>query len=160
MAGLRVPAEYRLWAFADLNLNRSFEPTTDVLVAVDTMLTLTREAPEAAGLSVVVVNPRAEAKVSGAVVDTLGDSLGVIRVLAVSAADTTVRLLADVVGENLFDIGLAAGTWEIRAFRDLDRNRRFDAGREPASEALRLELEPAAIIADRTLVLRPPPEEP
>jgi hypothetical protein len=156
LIGLRVPAAWRLWAFADLNQNRSFEPLTDVLVPIDTVLALTRETPEAAGLALLVVNPRAEAKVAGTVVDTLGDSLGVVRLLAVSAADTTVRLLGEVMDENRFELSLAAGTWEIRAFRDIDRNRRYDAVREPASEALRLELAPAVVVADRTLVLEPP----
>ena len=166
LAGLRVPAAWRLWAFADLNSNRSFEPLTDVLVAVDTVFTLTAGAPRARGIAFEVVNPRAEAKVAGTVVDTLGDSLGVIRLLAVSAADTTVRLLGELIGEDRFEIGLPAGTWEIRAFRDTDQNRRYDATREPASEPLRLDLLPAAIVTDRTLVLRPPaaaaprPEDP
>lgn len=161
LSGLRVPASWRLWAFADLNSNRSFEPRSDVLVPVDTVFALSPDAPRARGVAFSVVNPRAEAKIAGAVVDTLGDSLGVVRLLAVSAADTTVRLLGELMGENRFEIGLAAGAWEIRAFRDIDKNRRYDAGREPASEPLRLDLEPAAIVSDRTLVLRrPPPGEP
>lgn len=160
LSGLRVPADWRLWAFADLNSNRSFEPNSDVLVAVDTVFALTAEAPRARGVAFPVVNPRAEAKVAGAVVDTLGDSLGVVRLLSVSAADTTVRLLGELLGEDRFEISLPAGTWEILAFRDIDRNRRYDAAREPASEPVRLELAPAAIVTDRTLVLRPPPGEP
>lgn len=154
MSGLRVPGEYRLWAFADLNYNRSFEPRTDVLVPLDTTIVLTEAAPAALGLSVLVVNPRAEARVTGTVVDTLGDSLGVVRVLAVSVADTTVRLLGELQRDEVFDLSLSPGTWDLRAFRDLDRNRRYDPEREPASEVLRLELEPASVVNDRILVMR------
>ncbi len=157
MAGLAVPAAYRLWAFADINHNRSFEPQIDVLAPIDTVLRLTPEAPVARGLAVLVVNPRAEAKLSGAVLDTLGDSLGVQRILAISEADTTTRLLEDVLRDGVFEISLAPGVWTLRAFRDLDRNRRWDAGREPASDPLRIELPPAGIVTDRTLVMRRPP---
>lgn len=158
MAGLDVPASYRLWAFADLNFNRSFEPNTDVLAPIDTVLRLTPEAPAAMNLRVTVVNPRAESKVSGAVLDTLGDSLGVLRILAVSEADTTIRLLEEVLRDNVFQISLAPGVWNVRAFRDLDRNKRWDAAREPASEPLRLDLPPASVVTDRTLVMRPAPK--
>jgi len=160
MAGLRVPGTYRLWAFADLNFNRSLEPRTDVLVPLDTTIVLTPGVPAALGLAMLVVNPRAEGKVSGTVVDTLGDSLGVLRVLAVSAADTTVRLIEDVVREDAFTFELAPGIWELRAFRDADRNRRYDAGREPVSDVLRVELPPAATITEQVLVLRRLPKEP
>lgn len=153
LAGLPVPASYRIWAFADLNRNRSFEPQTDVLAPVDTVFRLTAEAPVAAGLQVLVVNPRAEAKVSGAVLDTLGDSLGVLRVLAVSQKDSTVRIIADVLRGELFEISLSAGGWDLKGFRDLDRNRRWDAGRESSSAWLRLELPPAGVVTDQTLVL-------
>jgi hypothetical protein len=156
MSGLDAPGEYRLWAFADLNFNRSFEPRTDVLAPIDTVLRLTGDAPSARNLAVLVVNPRAEAKVSGAVIDTLGDSLGVVRVLAVSAADTTVRLIQDALRDDLFEVSLPAGVWELRAFRDLDKNHRWDAVREPASEVLRLELAPAGLVVEQELVMRPP----
>jgi hypothetical protein len=153
LSGLPVPAAYRIWAFADLNRNRSFEPLIDVLAPVDTVFRLTAKAPVASGLEILVVNPRAEAKVSGAVLDSLGDSLGVLRILAVSQKDSTVRILADVLGADLWEIHLSAGGWDLKAFRDLDKNRRWDPAREASSAWLRLDLPPAGVVTEQTLVL-------
>lgn len=152
MSGLPVPGTYRIWAFADINRNRSFEPQTDVLAAVDTTYRLTAESSVATGVTVLVVNPRAEAKVTGTVVDTLADSVGVLRVLAVSERDTTVRIVADALREQ-FEINLAAGPWRILAFRDLDQNRRWDPEEEPSSDWLRLDLSPADVVPEQALRL-------
>src|SRR5262249_8926697 len=67
--GLHVPTSYRVWTFADLNNNRSFEPATDLLIPVDTVLALTRESPVATSLHIHVVNPRAPTHVKGTVID-------------------------------------------------------------------------------------------
>jgi len=69
--GLPVPGQYRLWVFADLNANRSFEPSSDLLVAVDTTLALTAAAPRAADLHLKITNPRATGRITGTVVDSL-----------------------------------------------------------------------------------------
>jgi hypothetical protein len=156
MPGLRVPASYRLWAFADLNNNRSFEPNIDVLAAIDTVLDLTDASPEAADLLISVVNPRAPAVVQGAVLDSLADSLGVLRVLAVSESDSTLRVMEPVTDDGNYEIKLQTGVWLIRAFRDLDKNRRWDPEKDPASEPTRLDLAPAAVVQQVDLVIRRP----
>ena len=46
------------------------------------------------------------------------------------------------------------GPWVVRAFRDEDRNRDWQPAREPASEAVRLELQPAGEVTDLKLELR------
>jgi hypothetical protein len=154
--GLAAPGRYRVWGFADLNRNRSFEPSADVLTAADTLITLTAGEPMRRGLRLRMVNPRAPARVEGAVLDTLGDSLGVVRILARSESDTARRVLVEVSGQGGFGMPLEAGRWRLTAFRDLDRNRAPDPAREPASEALGLELEPAAEVRELVLVLRRP----
>jgi hypothetical protein len=153
--GLAVPATYVLWAFVDQNGNRSFEPEQDILARVDTSFALTRERPVGEGFRVTVVNPRAPGSVEGAVLDSLADSLGVVRVLAVSEADSTKRLSVDAEPRTgAFEVQLDVGAWWLRAYRDLDRNRTWDVGVEPASERLRLVIEPAAEIQAIRLRLR------
>ena len=154
--GLHVPGRYRLWAFADLNSNRSFEPDVDILAPADTSVTLTRSAPAADHVVLSVTNPRAPAALAGAVLDTLGDSLGVIRIMAVSERDSSIRQGADVGRENGFEIQLSAGRWRLAAWRDLDNNRQWAEGREPASAWYPVELAPAEERKDVTLVLRRP----
>jgi hypothetical protein len=154
--GLPVPGRYRVWVFADLNSNRSFEPSTDVLMAVDTTLALDGPRPRASGLLLRVVDPRAPARLTGTVLDTLRDSVGVVRVVATSARDTTVRSVTEAAARGGFDLELEAGRWTLRAYRDLDRNRRWDPGVEAASDTLGLELEAAAEPPPLTLVLRRP----
>ncbi len=156
IAGLPVPGRYRLWAFADLNGNRSFEPAADLLVPVDSTFALTSEQPEARGLVVRAVNPRAPGRVRGAVLDSLRDSLGVIRIRAEAASDTTRRLLFDVDAQGAFDFKLPPGRWRLRAFRDLDRNRSWQPALEPASGWLEIGVEPAAEVRGLTLILQRP----
>jgi hypothetical protein len=146
--GLGVPGNYRLWAFVDLNDNRSFELESDVLAPVDTLLTLTDERPVVSGLMVTVVNPRAPGTVQGAVLDSLPDSLGVARVLAISERDSTRRVTGEVSPEGKFEIQLDPGPWLLRAFRDLDRNRNWQTDREPAGEGIRIVVEPAGEITE------------
>lgn len=151
--GLKVPGRYRIWAFADLNSNHSFEPETDVLVPADTVFALTAASPVAGPVLLRVVNPRAPGLVKGAVLDTLADSVGVKRLVAVANADSTRRLLRDLDDKGGFELSLAPGRWRLQAFRDLDKNRLWNPATEPASEMLLLEVEPAAEIKDLVLVL-------
>jgi len=154
--GLPVPASYRLWAFADLNGNRSFEPGTDVLALVDTLLTLSAEAPVAKDLVFRVVNPRAPALVKGTVLDSLPEPEGTLLVIAVADSDTTQRVLAIVNERREFEFQLAAGAWTLRAFRDADKNRVWDPRREPASDPWPLAVEPAGQTSGLELVLKRP----
>src|SRR5499427_7678554 len=71
VTGLHVPGRYRVWAFADLNHNHSFEPGQDLLVPADTTLALTVENPVATGLRLKVVNPKAPGHIKGTVLDSL-----------------------------------------------------------------------------------------
>jgi hypothetical protein len=157
VTGLPVPARYRLWAFADLNFNRSFEPTYDVLAPVDTVFDLSAAHPLASGIRVIVVNPRAPGRVRGAVLDSLADTLGVVRVTAAARSDSTRTLLFDVDANRLFDLTLAPGTWRIRAFRDLDKSRSWQGALEPASDMIEQEVPPAGDIVGIKLVLKRPP---
>jgi len=156
ISGLTVPGRYRVWAFADLNGNRSFEPAADVLAPIDTTFELLPERPRAEDLVLRVVNPRAPARVRGAVLDTLGDSLGVLRVFAVSDSDTTLRKVVEVASKGGFELSLEAGPWRLRAFRDHDKNRAWKPAEEPASESLPIRAGPADDITELTLVLRRP----
>ena len=56
---------------------------------------------------------------------------------------------------DVFDLQLAAGEWWLRAFRDLDKSRSWQPGKERASERLRVSVEPAADIVDVRLGIRP-----
>ncbi len=152
--GLPVPGSYHLWAFADLNRNRSYEPDKDVLAPADTTIQLTPEHPAALGLVVRAVNPRAPGHVRGIVTDPTGDTLGVLRVIAVASDDSTRRVLVDVDRKGTFDLQLAAGRWLVRAWRDEDRNRAWRTDVEPASEVERYEVTPSAEITDVHLTLK------
>lgn len=155
--GLAAPGRYRLWAFADLNANRSFEPDRDVLAPADTLIELAAERPVVRGLRLTVTNPRATAKVTGAVLDTLRDSVGVIRIIAHSERDTMRRILVEAGPALGFEFRLDPGPWTLQAWRDLDRNRSWNLDREPASEVRLVEVGPADEITDLVLVLLRPP---
>ena len=119
--GLTVPGRFRIWAFADLNQNRSFEPDKDLLAPAETLFVLTRESPAADSVRLVVVNPRAPGKVRGTVLDSLGVTEGKIEVVAVSSADSTRRQVVEIGPRNEWEFSsLAPGPWTFRAFRDLD----------------------------------------
>ncbi|HTK31910.1 MAG TPA: Ig-like domain-containing protein [Candidatus Saccharimonadaceae bacterium] len=156
ISGLPVPAPYHLWAFADLNQNRSFEPATDLLAPVDTSFDLTRAAPRAEGVMIRVVNPRAPGHVRGTVLDSLADSLGVVRLTAVAERDTSRTLIFDADPDLRFDLTLPPGNWRVRAFRDHDRNRGWQSASEPASDLERLTVPPAGDSRVLQLVLRRP----
>jgi hypothetical protein len=155
IAGLAVPGRYRLWAFADLNSNRSYEPSTDVLAAIDTVLDLTPAHPEARDLKVSLVNPRAPGRVRGSVIDSLSDSLGVLRVLVYTANDSVHALEFGVDSDGQFDFKLIAGEYRMRAYRDLDRNHYWASDREPASEPTPVSVPAGGDVLDVKLTLRP-----
>jgi hypothetical protein len=158
--GLRVPARYRVWTFADLNNNRSFEPSTDLLIPLDTLVSLTAAAPVDSGLKFQVVNPHAPTRFKGTVLDSLPRGEGNLVIAAVSDSDSTRRVLVTASERMEFDLQLEPGAWTIRAFRDIDKNRVWDPVREPSSDPVRLRAEPAAEIVDQVLVLKPPRENP
>lgn len=152
--GLPAPARYRLWAFADLNRNRSFEPDKDVLAAADTVIELTAERPAAQDLEIEVVDPRAPGHVRGLVSDATGDTLGVLRVFAIFEDDTSRRIVNDVDPKGAFNLELAAGRWRVAAWRDEDQNRAWRMDVEPASEIKYFTIAPASELTDERLVLK------
>jgi hypothetical protein len=151
--GLDVPGRYRIWAFADLNANHSFEPDTDVLAPADTVFALEAGAPVASGVLLRVVNPRAPGLIKGAVLDSLADSVGVMRLVSVADSDSTRRLVRDLDDKGGFELSLAPGRWRLQAFRDLDKNKLWNPATEPATELLLLDVEPASEVKDLVLVL-------
>jgi hypothetical protein len=158
--GLEVPGRYKLWAFADLNSNRSFEPEVDILAPVDTTFDLTPEHPEAAGVKITVINPRAPGTLKGTVVDSLADTVGVLRVLATSESDTSKKVLASVDRDHVFELELNAGPWTVRAFRDLDDSRSWQPELERASEPRHFQVFPASAMVDLVIPIRRHPGGP
>jgi hypothetical protein len=153
VSGLVVPGQYRVWGFADLNRNRSFEPEVDVLAPADTTITLTPEAPTVEGLVLHMANPKAPGRVRGAVIDSTRDTLGVLRVIASAELDSTVRVLGEVDDKGGFELRLQSGTWLVRAFRDYDRNHAWKSGVEPASPVIRVKVDPGGVVEDLRLRL-------
>ena len=153
VVGLPVPGRYRVWVFADLNGNRSFEPESDILAAIDTVFTLSREAPAARGLAATVVNPRSPGRVRGAVLDSLGMDRGALALMAVALDDSTRKVPGIVDAERHFELSLPAGAWLLRAWRDLDGNHAWQREAEPASPTRRVDVQAAGEIVDVTLVL-------
>jgi hypothetical protein len=153
--GLPVPGSYRLWVFADLNANRSFEPATDLLVPVDTTFALAEAAPRVGDLRLRVVNPRAVGRVRGVVTDTLGIAQGDLLVSAISTSDSTRSQVARAGTRGAFELTLQPDYYRIEAFRDLDHNRVRDPLREPGSAPVQVTVPPAADIQDLRLVLLP-----
>ena len=154
IVGLTVPGRYRIWAFADLNHNRSFEPNTDLLAPADTLIELTRERPVLSDLSLTVVNPTAPGKVRGTVLDSLVVTVGTTQVLAVSERDSTQRVVGDVNGQLEYELDLAPGAWFLRGFRDLDRNHSWQRTKEPAGPPVRVDVAPASETQGVTLKVR------
>jgi Big-like domain-containing protein len=157
VVGLPVPGRYRLWVFADLNGNRSFEPESDILTPVDTVFALAAEAPAARGFAVTVVNPRSPGKVRGAVLDSLRIERGALAVMAVAADDSLRQIVGTVDAEFRYELSVPKGAWLVRAWRDLDRNRTWQPETEPASVPRRVEVGPAAEVLNIDLVLEPAP---
>jgi hypothetical protein len=160
VTGLHVPGRYKLWAFADLNRNHSFEPGQDLLVPADTTLGLTADQPVASGLRLRVVNPRAPGHVKGTVLDSLRDDRGILRLLTVSVRDSTRRLLYDIDPSGGFDLTWDPGTYKVRAFRDLDKNKNWKRDEEPASEETEVIVPPGGVIELPPFVLVRAPEKP
>jgi hypothetical protein len=158
VTGLRVPGRWRLWAFADLNANRSFEPATDLLVAVDTVLVLTPEAPVASGLTVVVVNPRAPAHLSGRVtIEGRPDSTMSVRVWAVAEGDSTKPLSIEVRGDDSWSAPVTGGVWRLRPFLDRNHDARWQPNVDLSGEVVRVEVPPAGDVKNVALKLVVPP---
>ena len=157
VVGLPVPGRYRLWVFADLNHNRSFEPASDILTPLDTVFALSAEAPAAESIAATVSNPHSPGKVRGAVLDSLADHTGTLGVVAVAADDSSRRVLATVDDRGRYELQVRAGVWLLRAWRDVDRSRDWQPAREPASPERRVEVGPAAEIVDVDLVLERAP---
>jgi hypothetical protein len=161
ITGLTVPGRYQLWAFADLNHNHSFEPGQDLLVRADSSFELSAGRPHAAGIELKVINPRAPGRVQGTVLDSLGDARGLFRLIVLSTTDSTRRLLYDVDPAGAFDFKWDPGTYRVRAFRDLDRNKAWKRDEEPASEEVRVTVQPAGEVELPPFVLvRPGPAAP
>ncbi|MFN8587080.1 MAG: Ig-like domain-containing protein [Candidatus Eisenbacteria bacterium] len=152
ISGIAAPARWRLWAFADLNHNRSFEPDADLLASADTTLELTAELPEAKDLFIRMINPRAPGRFAGSIVDTLNDSLGALRLIVTNEADTTRRLLYEVIPSG-FDFKWDPGTYRVQAFRDMDRNKAWKRDTEPASEEVRVVITPGGEVVGLVFVL-------
>jgi hypothetical protein len=157
--GLSVPGTWRLWGFADLNGNRSFEPDADLLVPSDTTFELTAEHPVVTEVRLHMLNPRAPGKIAGTVTDTLsGLAAGLVRIYAVGVADTTRHLLYEVPENGAFDFEIEAGAYRLRAFKDLDHNRAWKRDVEPASEEQVVELKPGGEVNGLVFVLQRPPK--
>lgn len=159
IAGLTVPARYRIWAFADLNRNRSFEPNSDLLAAADTVFDLTTANPVAQSI-VRVVNPRAPGRVRGGVIDSLGDDSGTLRLIAVADRDTSRRVTYELDERGGIDLKLDPGWYVLRAFRDLNGNKSWQSDAEAASEPERVRVDPAGDVQNLQFVLRRPPPPP
>ncbi len=155
IVGLSVPASYRLWAFADLNTNRSFEPQADLLVPSDTTWTLTLENPVVAGVKVSVLNPRAPARVRGAVLDSLAQTGTRWVVQAIAEEDSTRRVVTQLETATAFEVQVPSGRWRFRGFRDLDNTRSWQPDREASSPEVVLDLPPAADVQDVVLIISP-----
>ena len=156
VSGLTVPGKWRIWGFADLNHNRSFEPATDLLVEADTLIELTADQPVARGIRLRMLDPHAPGHVVGSVIDSLGETKGRLRIYAIGVADTTRRLAFDVPEGGTFDIALEAGNYRVRAFHDLDDNRAWAHDTEPASAEYIVDVKPGGEPADLVLVLQRP----
>jgi len=152
--GLSVPGTYRLWAFLDLNRNRSFEPANDLLVPIDTTFALSAVAPAATGIEVVVTNPRAPGRVGGAVLDSLAGNAR-SRMIAVSEADEHNVIDLACNNEREFKLELAPGKWQLRGYRDVNGNGRWEQMTEPASEPYSIEVKPTGEITGVRLVVQP-----
>lgn len=157
ISGVAAPAKWRLWGFADLNHNRSFEPDADLFVAADTTIELSADRPLAEQLFLRMVNPRAPGRFAGSIVDTLNDSLGALRLIVTNEADSTRKLLYEVIASG-FDFRWDPGTYRVQAFRDMDRNKAWKRDTEPASEEMRVVITPAGEIVGVVFVMvRPSP---
>ncbi len=158
IAGL-APGKWRVWGFADLNSNRSFEPATDLLVAADSVLTLTIEQPLAGDVRLHMINPKAPGRFAGTVLDSISDQSGVVRLIVTAVADTTRRLVYEVPESGSFDFQWDAGDYRVRAYRDLDRNKAWKRDTEPASAEVVVTVGPGSETLGALFVLVRPVRE-
>ncbi len=160
ISGLGVPARWRIWGFADLNHNRSFEPATDILAASDSTFELSAARPEAKGIRLHMLNPRAPGRFAGVVIDSVSDQSGVSRLIVTSRADTTRHLVYEVPDNGSFDLQWEPGTYSVRAYRDMDRNKAWKRDTEPASAEFEVRIDPGGEITGFLFVLvRPVKDE-
>jgi hypothetical protein len=153
VAGLETGVPWRVWAFADLNHNRSFEPETDILEPADTVVTLSAEHPVATDVRLKLTNTRAPGRLLGVVTDTLGDASGSLRLIVTPVADSTRRVLYEVPASGSFDLRWDPGLYRVRAFRDRDRDRAWKRDAEPASFEIELRITPGGELKGVTFVL-------
>lgn len=153
IAGLETGAPWRVWAFADLNHNRSFEPGTDLLEAADSIVTLTPGEPVAQGVRLKLTNMRAQGRFLGVVTDTVSDQSGSLRLIVTPLADSTRRVLYEVPASGSFDLRWDPGLYRVRAFRDRDRDRIWKRDEEPASLEVEVRITPGGELKGATFVL-------
>jgi hypothetical protein len=153
ISGLETGTTWRVWAFADLNRNRSFEPDADLLVPADSVVTLTDADPVVKGIRLKLVNQRAPGRFAGTVTDTVSDLTGSMRLIVTSEADTTRRLLYEVPESGSFDFRWDPGLYRVRAFRDMDRNKIWKRDTEPASTEIVVRIQPGGEITNAAFVL-------
>lgn len=153
IAGIETGASWRVWAFADLNHNRSFEPGTDLLEPADSIVTPTAEHPLAKGIRIKLTNTKAPGRFLGVVTDTVSDQSGSLRLIVQSLADTTRRVLYEVPASGSFDLRWDPGTYRVRAFRDRDRDKIWKRDSEPASLEIEVKITPGGELKGATFVL-------
>lgn len=166
IAGLETGVPWRVWAFADLNHNRSFEPGTDILEPADSVVVLTDENPVATGVRLKLTNTRAPGRFLGVVTDTVSDGAGSLRLIVTPVADSTRRVLYEVPASGSFDLRWDPGLYRVRAFRDRDRDRVWKVEAEPASFEIEVRITPGGELKGGTFLLfmhrggvdRPAPE--
>jgi len=163
IAGIETGTSWRVWAFADLNHNRSFEPGSDLLEPADSLVTPTAEHPVARGIRLKLTNAKAPGRFLGVVTDTVSDQSGSLRLIVQSLADSTRRLLYEVPASGSFDLRWDPGTYRVRAFRDRDRDKIWKRDSEPASLEVEVKITPGGELKGATFVLfmhREGPAEP
>lgn len=153
IAGLETGTPWRVWAFADLNHNRSYEPGVDLLEQADSVVTLTEERPVATGIRFKLVNARAPGRFAGVVTDTVSDQSGSLRLIVTSEADTARRVLYEVPSTGSFDLRWDPGLYRVRAFRDMDRNRIWKRDTEPASDEIQVRITPGGEVMGAAFLL-------
>ncbi len=161
---------YTVAAFADRNNNRAFDPDRDVLgVACERVEVRAGSPPPAVRLSVGDIDERPQ--VAGSVTDSVrvlalargdtaaADSLHRLAIWVMVAGDSGRVVRADSAG--VFRASdLAPGAYRLRAFRDVDGDSTWAAGREPASDSLEICAGWGADFSGLRLVLRAPPPPP